>query len=326
DINVRETNGDTPLIIACQTGSADIALYLLEHGAEINHICECGNTALYVATFTYNRHENITMMKSLLDHGANLNLLCQYRLTPLMVAAKDSLEEVTELFLEYGADPNFQDSDGDTALSMACIRNNQIIVDILLRNDKVDLNLATNEQFTPLMIACIKWDTIITMIKFLLKQPGINVNVQNNKGYTPLILACYKHNETIARLLIQHGADVNIATHKKVTPLMMACQNRSFILVDLLLQQGAQVNIQNDINGDTALIISSRFYYNFNITKKLLVEGKANVNICNKNNETALILACYSNNIKYIKLLIDHGADVNVQEGKKGLTPLMIAL
>jgi len=549
NINVRETNGDTPLIIACQTGSAEIALYLLEHGAETNYICECSNTALYVATFSYNRHNNINLMRSLLDHGANLNLLCQYRLSPLMVAAKDALEEITELFLEYGADLNIQDSDGNTALSMACIRNNQIIVDVLLKNDKVNLNLSTIDQFTPLMISCnnrflqiasklievgaditlknnyhqtafhlacyrnfmeiydlflnhtnkidlldeddygfspyfmikingntkyfekvidyemdyiiklislydyesqkdlpedainylgkeayntfddtkdkhqdiikslqkkleyimvekmsvhlylqlqdklltspidlkmydykginmlfiyaiiyldvkivyhlfnvmkdhsdlhidlnatdqdgntalhyicssecIKWDTIISIIKFLLKQPGINVNAQNNKGYTPLMLACYKHNETVAQLLIQHGVDVNISTYKKVTPLMMACQNRSFILVDLLIKHGAQVDVQNDLNSDTALIIVSRFYYSYNIIKKLLVDGKANPNICNKDNETALTHSCNSNNIEHIKLLVENGADINVQEGKKGLTPLMIVL
>ncbi|OUM68017.1 hypothetical protein PIROE2DRAFT_53291, partial [Piromyces sp. E2] len=46
NVNVRETNGDTPLIIACQTGKADIALLLLRHHADPNLICECGNTAL----------------------------------------------------------------------------------------------------------------------------------------------------------------------------------------------------------------------------------------------------------------------------------------
>jgi len=189
NINVRETNGDTPLIIACQTGHADIALYLLDHGADPNLICECGNTALYVATFSYDRHESIELMESLLKHGANPNILCQYCLSPLMIACKDKFEEVTKLLLQYDADPNMQDSEGNTALTLACNRNNQSIVEILLTSDKIDINKCNLRKYNPLIIACS--NSSLDIAKTLI-QEGANIYIKNNYHQTAFQLSCFR--------------------------------------------------------------------------------------------------------------------------------------
>ncbi|KAL6617761.1 ankyrin repeat-containing domain protein [Neocallimastix sp. 'constans'] len=198
NVNVRETNGDTPLIISCQTGKADIAQLLLQYNADPNLICECGNTALYVATFSFSRHRSLGLIRSLLDHGANPNILSQYCLTPLMVACKDQLDAVAELLLQYNADPNLQDMDGNSALIMACNRGGLNMVNILLASKNININTSTKDGYTPLMIACNKRYLDIT--KMLIEAQS-KFSLKNYYGQTAFHLCCnYYINDVFNRL------------------------------------------------------------------------------------------------------------------------------
>jgi ankyrin repeat protein len=67
----------------------------------------------------------------------------------------------------------------------------------------------------------------------------------------------------------------------------------------MLLDAGADVNIQNK-DGNTALNLSS-FYSNTTSTEKIvkmLLDAGAHVNIQSKDGNTALTYSAYSNNIK----------------------------
>ncbi|OUM66568.1 hypothetical protein PIROE2DRAFT_35340, partial [Piromyces sp. E2] len=168
-------------------GQPEIALFLLDHGADPNLICECGSTAIYVASFSYGRHESIELMKSLLEHGAKTDILCQYFISPLMIACKDRLEEVTELYLKHGADPNMQDSDGNTALHMATYRGNIHIAEKLLECDTINIDIQTKEGYTPLMSTCNNKHRNIS--KQLLNA-GANIYLKNSDQQTAFHIAC----------------------------------------------------------------------------------------------------------------------------------------
>ncbi len=88
-----------------------------------------------------------------------------------------------------------------------------------------------------------------------------------------------------------------------------------------LVYSGADVNVQNK-NGDTALHLATD-NENTEIIKKL-IEAGADVNVQNKNGDTALHLAIDNKNTEIIKKLIEAGADVNVQN-KNGDTALHLA-
>jgi len=171
-----------------------------------------------------------------------------------------------------------------------------------------------------------EWDFINALVRFFLRQPQIDTNIQNKKGYTPLMLACYKCNEDISRILIKHGVNLNCVTNSNVTALMMACSNRSHDIVKLLLDSQVDVNIQSRINGNTALTLVSKYYYDYNIVSLLIDKGNADVNIANWKGETPLILAASVNNIENVILFIEKGANMNVKEKTKGLAPLHIVL
>jgi len=152
------------------------------------------------------------------------------------------------------------------------------------------------------------------MLKDMAFQPEIDKNVQNRYGYTPLMLACYRSNKTMAIMLIDHGVDINLTTTPQhQTALMMACECRNLYITRKLIENHVDVDVQDNIYGDTALTIISK-YYQMNTIMSLLVEkAGANVNIANHKGETPLFLSCQANNIEHVKILVEHGAKINVK-------------
>jgi ankyrin repeat protein len=114
-------------------------------------------------------------------------------------------------------------------------------------------------------------------------------------------------NNDLARLesLIKGGADVNTRDHHQETPLMYAAYVGSIEAMKMLLQDGASVDAQSQ-SGATALIWSAT-----NLAKvRLLIDHGANVNLATKRRRTALLVAAMSDpSAEIVKLLIEKGAD-----------------
>ncbi|OUM60549.1 hypothetical protein PIROE2DRAFT_27621, partial [Piromyces sp. E2] len=97
-----------------------------------------------------------------------------------------------------------QDKDKNTALHLACLNENEIIVKDLVEHDA-------------------------------------NVNEKNNYGYTPLHYSCkngnknIENNKSIVEYLIENGGDVNILDNEKNTPLHIACKNNNETIVKYLV-------------------------------------------------------------------------------------------
>ncbi len=111
----------------------------------------------------------------------------------------------------------------------------------------------------------------------------------------------------LARLesLIAGGADVNTRDRHAETPLMYAAYVGSLDAMKLLLKDGASVDAQSQ-SGATALIWSAT-----DLAKvRLLIDHGANVNLATKRRRTALLVAAMSDpSADIVKLLIEKGAD-----------------
>jgi len=125
NINARNfLFGQTALTEAVRSGHRDIALLLLDKGADINEKDGQGVTALMHAV----EMEHRDMVEFLLNKGANINEKDQVGQTALMLAVKgakkDSPEEkeyinIAWLLLDRGADIDEKDNLGQTALMIA---------------------------------------------------------------------------------------------------------------------------------------------------------------------------------------------------------------
>ncbi len=149
------------------------------------------------------------------------------------------------------------------------------------------------------------------------KHPS-ELNSYNNNGWTPLMLACVntkgEHNSDVVDLLLKKGADPNLQDKFGWTALMMVsgleASSNSFIL-NALLKNKADPNIKN-IFGYTALMYACKYTNKY--AACLLVNHGADVNLQNNNGDSALIILMRNKfpNIEIAQMLLDAGADINL--------------
>ncbi|XP_008215272.1 putative ankyrin repeat protein RF_0381 [Nasonia vitripennis] len=202
--------------------------------------------------------------------------------------------DLIELLLDYGADVNAVDANGDTILHLLVVQRDGFV--------------------------CKK-------IAELLLKYGADVNVANVNGDTPLHTLIGENgrldtscNLELVVYLLEHGADVNAVNAKGETPLHLAVRNESFStekLIEYLLERGAKDEVV-DVNGDTPLHV---LYQQDKLCTcnhlRVFLRKCRNINSTNSKGETPLHLTV--RNKKYcqlplIKLLVDRGADVGRED------------
>ena len=105
----------TYLMIACQQryeDSIELAEFLIEMNANVNFTDKCGITPLILASSNKNNYAE-KLVGLLLEAGANPNHASDHDCTPLFVTQNP---KIAKLLIESGANVNFEDSLGETAL------------------------------------------------------------------------------------------------------------------------------------------------------------------------------------------------------------------
>jgi ankyrin repeat protein len=165
----------------------------------------------------------------------------------------------------------------------------------------------------------------------ILLERGADANAATPEGLTALHVAA--GDAAKARQLIAHGADVNARTKAGRTPLLIAArQDGAYPVVKLLIEKGADVKALDSVPdffsgpGLNALMLAAK---SSDVrTVKLLAQHGLDVNARNPNGDTALFEAAWAGNTDVVRYLISKGADVNAEIAQfpfKGFTPLAIA-
>lgn len=239
---------------------------------------------------------------------------------------------VARSLLDKGASANAHDTQqGMTVLITAVAAGDPDSVSLLLGRG-ADVHGKDKDGDTALIVAAM---TAKMSILQLLLAHGAKVNAKGSVGVTALMWAAQRGEEGPVRLLLDHGAAVNAKSDENWTALIGAASsvavgdasgvkrapNASIQAVaKLLLEHGADVNALADYGG-TPLMLAVQ---DVDLERLLLVHG-ARVNIQDSTyGETALINAASSGSLASARLLLDYGADVTLQD-KRGDTALTAA-
>lgn len=162
-------------------------------------------------------------------------------------------------------------------------------------------------------------------VEYLLSLGG-DKNLKNKEGNSLLHLTVDKGDQEMQRMLKEKGADLEIRNSRDETPLMYALQQNNSPMIRSLLNLGGDAKAANR-QGITALHYAVVYTAEDWATRLLLDKGAA-PNTPLVFNDTLMSPLYYAVHYRrsgaLAKTLISAGANIN--EGKKGWTPLMAAV
>lgn len=325
------------------------------------------NTPLHKAAET----GDLAMTKLLLDHGADPNATIWYSNAGASSALSEALSyghfEVARLLCEKGANANIGAADKfhSNLLHFAIAERDIKYLQLLLKQNP-DVSELDAEGLSPLHVAVEVGS--IEKTKLLL-DCGADVNQEAAGGGSALFFAAAKRDQPLFDLLLSRGARLDpysacllgrktdvermLAADRsmlnrpdrrlKRTPLFYALMGGSADVADLLIRKGANVNVRafpyegssNIISGPNLQvyddepkneIIAPLFVAaggNLPAIVRLLVEHGADVNAKGER-QSVLHLLCSHGDVENIKLVLDKGVNVHAKDFR-GATALHYA-
>jgi len=125
-INSKNERGFTPLILACYRGNTEVAKYLIDNVKDLNYLSQEG-TALSSLCINYNKE----LVEKILAKNADPNIQDSFGNTPLLWAVKRNNLELVSILLKNKADINMNDSMGVSAFEYALKSNNNELINLL---------------------------------------------------------------------------------------------------------------------------------------------------------------------------------------------------
>lgn len=180
----------------------------------------------------------INTARIFLDAGADVDFQGEYLGTALQIAAKRNRPEIVRVLLDAGADVNSKAGTLGTPLQIAAAYGDLESVKLLLEAG-ADINLSGGKYGTALQAAAMSISDRPEMIRVLL-EAGADVNLQAENGVTALQLAAAKGYLGIVKLLLEAGADINLTGGEYGTALEAAQKYKHEQVADMLLKAEAK--------------------------------------------------------------------------------------
>jgi ankyrin repeat protein len=215
---------------------------------------------------------DIKTIEDLLRHEPGLvNLQNDAGWTALTFAVANGHNDLAEVLLQHGADPNIAENDGWTPIMFAAFQDNEPLVATIMQgggnplhrnvedlsahelcNSQSHFGLANYIGEEAVYYAMANED-LFEMLRHL--RQGVSANVQNNAGWTPLLFASSFGSLEAVEELVFLGAEVNAAENDGWTALMFAANNDHADVAAHLISKGAIIDAAAK-DGRTALQIA----------------------------------------------------------------------
>jgi ankyrin repeat protein len=297
DPNGRETRWEqTALMWALASGHSEVARMLVQHGAQVKTRSAGGFTPLLFAT----QQNDLESIRVLLGKGADLNYATPKDGNALTLAAASGHEELGLYLLEQGADPNVPGENGVVALHYAMAQGLSLINS--LNYDPAYRVVPFNMTELGKALLAKGADPNAQIVSRLRLGPDDPSTGMGMEGATPFFLAALGGDAEMMRILAEHGADHRIRAKGETTSLMAAA--------------GAA-------RGVTSGTIKQRLGRPEEAVKVVMELG-ADVHAIRTNGQTALHAAAFAGENEIVQYLVDHGAEVEVEDSI-GQTPWSMA-
>lgn len=355
NIDYRKSK-QTPLLTAIQYCFEEIAIFLIDRGADVDLK---GNEYPLVAAvensldkvtkkllekgvdtdFRFDKEadsvmtlaaklENLSVLKMLHSAGGHINDKDNRGFSCLHIASEKGHFEMVKYLVEQGLKINARTNDGETALHWAAYKGFNDIVHYLM--DKGANPAIKSYDGESVLMAATRHCSYDAFKRIL--DCGWNKDDRNDRGKIPLFDVIQAGDLEKTKALIEAGADIEMTTGQATgyvygVALHEAIAVKALDIVEYLLENGISIEQQGK-HHQTPLILALDKGF-FEIATSLINHGAAfnvEVELNDELSNTRPILNCFvlRENIDAVRFLIRHGTDLN-RVDSKGNTALYSA-
>ncbi|KAF2632352.1 ankyrin, partial [Macroventuria anomochaeta] len=348
EVDRKDANGNTPLMLAIREKHQDIALMLVDSSVE--------RRSLYHERGVGDVRENLNVRA---DGAGDLDVTNDEGDTALTIALDENAGEVILRLIEAGAELKYL-GQHSALVALAISSRNMPVLDILIQN-QINLDGAVyfvlddeSAQGDPSLLGLVsklleakanttkskegplsgfsgRYDhhalTVAsrsgtTKMVDLLLSYGASATDQNERGETPLMAAVINGHKQIVQTLLQSAPSaVEIADENGTPVLFAALQSGQPELLDVLLRQG---HFSDPVRSRESLFVEISRRGLANMITFMLQRYTMDLNLQDENRCTPLLLAAENGHLEAVKLLLKENADLETPN-QDGWTPLISA-
>jgi len=170
----------------------------------------------------------------LIEMASGLGYIRQKQL--YQAARTNNIEVIKELLKDPHLDLNYRlnKQEGLTPLWVACLLGHIETVQLLIADERTDVDAQTCDGRSPLCLVCDRQK--LDLIKLLLADPRVHVNLRTDTGKTAVYLAAQEGRMEVLKLLMAHpDINIHIKNNDGVSPFMSACQTGEIETIKMFL-------------------------------------------------------------------------------------------
>ncbi|XP_047336713.1 protein VAPYRIN-LIKE-like [Impatiens glandulifera] len=259
DVNRRDSDGQSAMSLAVQSGKIDCVKILIDSGNYV--IDHSSDRFLHDAAVNSDRVDLIELLLSRFP-DTDLNSVDSKGRTPLHAAAIHGRVDIIKTLISHGADTDAMDGKGWTPLHCTAAEGHTEAAKILINNSWISKHAITSDGKTAFALAiesghitlyntlhlgdelqrAARLEDIHSMKSCLVE--GVDVNGRDQNGWTALHRAAFKGRMESVKLLIEHGAEVNAVDDGGRTALELAMETGHVQIAMRLMDYGARANMK----------------------------------------------------------------------------------
>ena len=314
NVNCIDSNGDTPLHLACREKQIEIVRFLIQLEKHCSQKLQNknGELPLHIAC----AHGSLKLIKLVSD--CDVNVPAKSGDTPVHIACRHShIDIVTYLIQDKHSDLNIANDKGELPLHIACEQSCLSLVELV---SNCNLHTQANSGYTPMHVAC-KRDAI-EIVKYLVQEKQCEPS-QHPQLYDDLLIHCACANGN-AELVRKLATPTNVSTRHpygcSAIKMYLYSYSTSYDTTDNShLRDDDDDTPYDNAVGNTPLHEACK-YANIEVVALLVNEFQCNQNVPNEEGELPLHIACSKGSPEMAKLVSN--CNVNCQTIYEKKTPL----
>lgn len=217
EVDAESIEGATPLIFAISAVKPKVVEILLSYSADPNKLTARKDSPLIIA---------LMKLVGIEAKGSNA----------VTAAFKEGCLQIAESLIRYGADIDYQDGNGVTALNYSSAYGSMDFVDLLLYY-RADIDKKDFTGTTPLMSAI--WAGRANVADLLI-QNGANLEARDDKGFSPFLIAAQNGDTLLLHYLIKEGVDLYEKCEEGWDALSLCIKYNHWDAIKMLIKAGTK--------------------------------------------------------------------------------------